>query len=179
MSSYVEDQAPEPGYLERSELLWLRLAAIMLVLFLAGVAIITWFGFRTLPTLVQPANAQTGAKLSTPAALLTSSGFSNPSLAQRPDGGIDIYMVARMWQWDPQQITVRAGQPVRFLLTSADVIHGFRILDTPVNVMVFPGAVASSDFTFSRPGTYRVACTEYCGTGHQNMVTTITVEPRQ
>lgn len=179
MSGYVEDQTPEPAYLEKAEMLWLRMAVIMLGLFLAGVAVITWLGFSTLPIAVAQTHEQTGDRLTTPGELLNGTRFANPSITQTAGGTIDVYMVGRMWQWDPARITVKAGRPVRFYLTSADVIHGFRILDTPVNVMVFPGAVASSEYTFHRPGTYRVACTEYCGTGHQNMVTTITVEPAQ
>lgn len=179
MTGPVETEGTEPAFLERAEALWLKLAVLVLVLFLAGVGVVTWFGFTALPRLVREHADYAGEVCTTPERLLGSAAFASPGVIPRPDGGVDVYMVGRMWEWTPNDIHVPVGRPVRFLLTSADVLHGFLVLDTPVNIMVFPGMVATEEFTFTRPGIYRVACTEYCGVGHQDMVTEIHVEAAQ
>lgn len=179
MTHYVKDEQQEPEFLDRAEKLWLRIAIVVLLLFLAGVAAVTYYGFRALPTLMAKESSYKGEICTTPSQVLGSAAFSKPGPVPRPDGGVDVYVIGQMWQWNPGNITVLAGKPVRFFLTSADVIHGFRILDTPINVMVFPGMVASEEFAFPRPGTYQIACTEYCGLNHQNMISEIRVKVPQ
>lgn len=175
MSHYVEDEAEKPAYLDRAEKRWLRVSVVVLGLFLAAVAVVTAAGFQHLPAATGGQSDCPGTGCRTPAGLLQSAPFSDPRVVTRDDGSVDVYLVGRMWEWSPRDIQLPVGRPVRFIATSADVIHGFRVLDTPINLMVFPGAVASEQFTFTRPGTYRVACTEYCGVNHQNMVSHITV----
>lgn len=179
MSHFVEDEADKPGYLDRAENLWLKLAMVTLVLFLAGVALVTYLGFGALPQVASGHGPCVDGNCRTPTELLQSPPFAQPGVVARDDGSVDVYLVGHMWAWAPADITLPVGQPVRFVATSADVIHGFRILDTPVNLMVFPGSVATEEFIFRRPGRYRVACTEYCGVNHQNMVMHIVVEPRE
>lgn len=179
MTRYVRDEGQEPAFLDRAEKLWLRLAIVMLALFLAGVAAVTYFGFSTLPKLVKESADYKGELCTTPDLLLGSAAFSNPGAVPNPEGGVDVYMIGRMWEWTPNTVSVPVGKPVRFFLTSADVIHGFRIRDTAVNMMVFPGMVASETFTFTKPGDYDIVCTEYCGIDHQNMINTIHVEAAQ
>jgi len=62
------------------------------------------------------------------------------------------------------------------MLTSVDVIHGFKIQGTTVNRMVIPGQVTRARYTFNRPGTYLFVCHEYCGINHHNMFGRIIVE---
>ena len=75
--------------------------------------------------------------------------------------------------------TVKAGEPVRFELTSADVNHGFAVFDSK-NVLLFqiqvvPGATSEYVYTFKKPGTYHILCFEYCGVGHDEMKGEFTV----
>jgi cytochrome c oxidase subunit 2 len=69
----------------------------------------------------------------------------------------------------PNCVKVPAGTPVKFRVTSADVIHGFILGDTNVNTMVVPGFVSEVRTSFAIPGDYRMPCHEYCGLGHQGM----------
>ena len=171
---YFEDAGKQPAYLERAERLWLRLSVVVLLFFLAGVGVVTWFGFQALPQAHGP--GYDGPPFSTPDKLLASAAFATPGTIVRGDGSVDAYLVGRIWEWRPAQVRVPRSKPIRFHLTLADVLHGFRIIDTPVNVMVMPGMVASATFSFARAGTYRIVCTEYCGVNHQNMVSTIVVK---
>jgi len=64
---------------------------------------------------------------------------------------------------------------VTFYVTSADVVHGFFIPDTAINMMAIPGWVNEQTHTFDKPGEYLLICHEYCGIGHQNMFSKIEV----
>jgi cytochrome c oxidase subunit 2 len=72
---------------------------------------------------------------------------------------------------------VPAGVPVTFRVTSADVLHGFQIARTNVNVTVAPGYVSEATTTFATPGEYLVVCNEYCGLAHHLMQAAVVVDP--
>ncbi|MFO7262344.1 MAG: cytochrome c oxidase subunit II, partial [bacterium] len=76
----------------------------------------------------------------------------------------------------PQEIRVPVGAEVTFTVTTPDVIHGFMIAGTRVNLMLIPGQVSRMTYTFRRPGEYALICHEYCGLGHQGMVGRVIVE---
>jgi len=76
---------------------------------------------------------------------------------------------------------LRAGRPVEFRLTSADVNHGFAVF-SPQDVFLFqvqvmPGHTQLYNYTFTKPGTYSIECFEYCGVGHDQMRGTFRVIP--
>jgi cytochrome c oxidase subunit 2 len=58
-------------------------------------------------------------------------------------------------------ITIRAA--------SADVVHGFLIQNTNVNLMLVPGYVSMVSARFAKPAESVMPCHEYCGTGHEAM----------
>ncbi len=104
---------------------------------------------------------------------------SDPRFAHRgvgvERGRTVVTMVLRMWSFDPAELSVPAGVPVTFRLTSPDVIHGFEIVGTNVNAMVVPGYVSQVTTTFPRAGDYLIVCHEYCGVGHHLMQAAIKV----
>jgi cytochrome c oxidase subunit 2 len=73
---------------------------------------------------------------------------------------------------------VPAGAQIDFVATSADVIHGFQIEGTRVNMMLIPGQIARATYTFAEPGEHLLICHEYCGSGHHTMAGRIIVEGR-
>lgn len=92
-------------------------------------------------------------------------------------GWIDIR--ARMPEaggWDPADLTIQTGEPLRLRLTSEDVTHSFAIgqSDRPA-VDISPGEVTELVLTFDKPGTYTFYCTRWCGPNHWRMRGTITV----
>ena len=86
----------------------------------------------------------------------------------------DIDVTAQSWSYAISERQPLVGRPVRFLVKSADTVHGFavyhpdgRILFT---LMMIPGMQESSIIhTFTEPGEYKVRCLEYCGVAHHLM----------
>ena len=81
----------------------------------------------------------------------------------------EVHYVARMWRFEPTEISVVPGSTVDFYLSTADVTHGMQIVGTNVNLMAVPGAVNYARVKFDRAGDYMVVCNEYCGVSHHNM----------
>jgi cytochrome c oxidase subunit II len=99
---------------------------------------------------------------------------SSLGTALGPDG-VTVRLIAEQYSFVPNCVKVPAGTPVKFRLTSADVIHGFILSDTNVNTMVVPGFVSEVRTSFATPGDYRMPCHEFCGLGHQGMWARVTV----
>jgi cytochrome c oxidase subunit II len=100
---------------------------------------------------------------------------SNLGTAQETDGSHTVRLVAGQYGFTPDCTKVAVDTPVKFRLTSADVIHGFLLPSTNVNTMVMPGFVAEVRTRFSRPGIYRMPCNEFCGAGHHGMWARVSV----
>jgi cytochrome c oxidase subunit 2 len=103
---------------------------------------------------------------------------SNLGTAAEPDGSVTVRLVAQQYNFVPECVRVPADTPVKFRLTSADVIHGFLLPATNVNTMVVPGFVAEVRTRFNAPGDYRMPCDEFCGVGHQGMWARVKVVPK-
>ena len=87
----------------------------------------------------------------------------------------EIHYVAKMWKFDPPEISIVPGSTADIYLSSADVTHGVQIPGTNFNLMAVPGAVNYARLTLDKPGDYLVVCNEYCGTAHQGMAGVIHV----
>lgn len=111
-----------------------------------------------------------------PTEVSTTAPFDKPAIKKVGDNHYESVMVAYAFGYDPQMLEVPVGSTVDFKVTSSDVVHGFSIVGTNVNVMVVPGEVSSVSHTFDKPGEYLILCNEYCGTGHEYMKTTIVVK---
>jgi cytochrome c oxidase subunit 2 len=88
----------------------------------------------------------------------------------QPDGSVSASIVAQMFSFSPDPIEVPVNRPVKFRITSADVIHGFEVVGTNAQAMAIPGYVSQFTVTFTKPGTYAIGCNEYCGLMHHTMV---------
>jgi cytochrome c oxidase subunit 2 len=121
-------------------------------------------------------NPPSGRTAIDPAKVSSTPPFDKPGLRQRADGTYEAYYVAQIFSFNPQTLTVPVGAKVDFFVTSPDVVHGFEIAQTDVNMMIVPGWVNEGMHTFKRPGTYLIVCNEYCGIGHQNMFAKIEVK---
>lgn len=95
-----------------------------------------------------------------------------------PKGAMEITVTARQWMYvfnypDGRQTTnevrVPAGKPVKFLMTSADVVHGFYLPEFRVKQDVLPGRYTYLWLEPDKPGRFDIFCTQYCGVGHSNM----------
>jgi cytochrome c oxidase subunit 2 len=101
-----------------------------------------------------------------------------------PPNALEINVVAKQWMWKVQhpegkseidELHIPAGQPVKLLLTSQDVIHDFFVPAFRVKKDVLPGRYTTLWFEASKPGTYHLFCAQYCGTQHSGMVGRIIV----
>ncbi|MBV8567672.1 MAG: cupredoxin domain-containing protein [Methylobacteriaceae bacterium] len=102
---------------------------------------------------------------------------SNLGTAIEPDGSATVRLVAVQYDFVPNCVQVPVNTPVKFRLTSADVVHGFLLPDTNVNTMVVPGFVAEVRTRFAQTGEYEMPCHEFCGLGHHAMWTRVRVVP--
>ena len=84
-----------------------------------------------------------------------------------------IKVVGHQWAWQLSPGPIKAGVPVEFQVTSADVNHGFGIYDGSGRLLAqtqaMPGITNRLVHTFTQPGKYRVLCLEYCGMIHHGM----------
>ena len=87
----------------------------------------------------------------------------------------EVRYVARMWEFDPEEVVVPAGSTVDVYISTRDVTHGVILLGTDLNLMVVPGVVNYARVKFDQPRTYQLLCHEYCGTGHEQMAAKLRV----
>jgi cytochrome c oxidase subunit II len=103
---------------------------------------------------------------------------SNLGPAVETDGSVTVRMLAEQYMWVPICVKVPADTPLRFRLTSVDVVHGFFVGETNTNAMVVPGFVTEVNAEFRQPHEYKMPCDEYCGYGHHAMAARVLVVPK-
>jgi cytochrome c oxidase subunit 2 len=95
-----------------------------------------------------------------------------------PPDAIDVYVTGKQWMWKfaypdgpsgLEVLRVPEGRPVRLLLTSRDVIHGFFVPAFRLKQDALPGRYTQAWFIATSVGTYPVYCSQYCGTDHSRM----------
>jgi cytochrome c oxidase subunit 2 len=86
-----------------------------------------------------------------------------------PDGSVTLRVLANQYSFTPQCIVVPTDTPIHIRATAADVVHGFSVGHTNVNLMLVPGYISNFSTRFSEPGEHVMPCHEYCGTGHAAM----------
>lgn len=105
--------------------------------------------------------------------------FNEPGLKKIGDNEYEFVIVASAFHYDigadDGVVEIPKDATVHFVITTTDVIHGFEIVGTNVNMMVEPGYISRYTNTFKNSGTYTVLCNEYCGVGHHLMSATIEV----
>jgi cytochrome c oxidase subunit II len=117
------------------------------------------------------------ARRGNPTSILAQPIFAEPGVRVVGPSRLQVSVVGQAFVWVPEVIRVPVGSEVEFFLTARDVIHGWQVENTNLNVEVIPGEVSRLRTTFDRVGTYRVTCNEYCGIAHQNMIGRIEVVP--
>ncbi len=163
----------EKLHVEKWEGIWIRITAVMVVVFILAIVIsATAFGI-SVPGVSGRINPATLNDPGNP--------FAEPGLRELAPGKYEAYMVAQTWNFLPDKIEVPVGSQVTFHMTARDVTHGFKLLGTNVNMMVLPGQISTLSTTFDTPGVYDYICHEYCGyvagapIGHHTMFGQLTV----
>lgn len=101
--------------------------------------------------------------------------FQKGELITHSPDHYEVHYVARMWEFDPEEVVVPAGSTVDVYLSTTDVTHGVILLGTNLNLMAVPGVVNYARLKFDQPRTYQLLCHEYCGTGHERMAAKLRV----
>jgi cytochrome c oxidase subunit 2 len=142
----------------RSERVIFGLSGAVMALFLVGLLVLA-----------------TGFGVDVPGCVTEMKPFERDTLFQTGDRRWELHVVARMWAYQMPAVELPVGSELDIYLTSGDVLHGFHIDRTNVNLMAVPGAVTYARVRFSEPGEYPIICHEYCGIGHQQMVGVIRI----
>jgi cytochrome c oxidase subunit II len=87
----------------------------------------------------------------------------------------ELHYVARMWEFDPEEVVVPVGSTIDIYVSTRDVTHGLILLGTNLNLMAVPGVVNYARVKLDKPRTYQLLCHEYCGTGHERMAANLRV----
>jgi cytochrome c oxidase subunit 2 len=107
------------------------------------------------------------------------------NIATAPRNSYEIMVTGQKWQWFfeypngfvTSELHVPEDQAVKLTMTSEDVIHSLWIPAFRVKKDVVPGRYTHVWFEAKEAGDYPLLCTEYCGTGHSDMLSTVTVHP--
>jgi cytochrome c oxidase subunit II len=94
-----------------------------------------------------------------------------------PANSYEVLVTGQKWKWlftypnghVDENLHVPIATPIRLVMTSEDVIHGFYIPAFRLKRDVVPGRYVKLWFQATKPGEYQIYCTQYCGTGHSDM----------
>lgn len=105
------------------------------------------------------------------------------------DEELTIHVIGRRWWWEVQypaqqfatanEIHIPAGQPVRIVLSSPNVIHSFWVPELQGKMDLVPGKVNSLWLEADEPGVYRGECAEFCGVQHAKMNFLVIAQPQR
>jgi cytochrome c oxidase subunit 2 len=78
--------------------------------------------------------------------------------------------VAKRFTFEPAEVQVTVGERVRFLLRTADGLHGIELKKFKIAKEIPRGTKGVTvDFTATEAGRFPFLCSEYCGDGHDDM----------
>ncbi|HEY6240859.1 MAG TPA: cupredoxin domain-containing protein, partial [Burkholderiales bacterium] len=80
-----------------------------------------------------------------------------------------IRVTARKFEFSPNDIELKKGDPVVLELTTADVLMGFSLPDLKLRTDIVPGEVARLRLTPDRVGSFEFVCDNFCGEFHEDM----------
>ena len=88
----------------------------------------------------------------------------------------EIHISAKKFEYHPNKVTAKLGQPVVLVLTSEDRIHGFKMPDFGLRTDIVPGQETRVTLTPDKAGSFTFFCDVFCGDGHEDMEGTLVVE---
>ena len=149
-------------HLHRYEKWWLTFGIGALIIFLAIV------GIQAFHQGHQPPSAKVKVD---PERVDQTEPFTKPGLHKvtGKDWDYELVIVASAFMFNPGEIEIPRGSKVIIIATTKDVVHGFEVAGTNINMMLEPGYVSEYITTFKKNGEYLIVCNEYCGTGHHMM----------
>ena len=104
---------------------------------------------------------------------------SDLGVSEAANQPLTVRLIAEQYLFVPACVEVPANVPVRFRITSADVVHMLTISNTNLKLKAVPGAVNEATYTFATPGEHEMPCREFCGAGHYAMRARVVVVPKE
>jgi cytochrome c oxidase subunit II len=103
--------------------------------------------------------------------------FDEPGLkkVEGKEWDYELVLVASTFFYNPGEVEVPKGSTLKIIATTKDVIHGFEVAGTNINMMLEPGYISEYTTTLDKAGEFLVVCNEYCGVGHHTMKSMIKV----
>ena len=101
-----------------------------------------------------------------------------------PKDALEIKVTGQKWFWSfdyPEgvntvnEIVVPVDKPIKLLMSSKDVIHSFFVPNFRIKMDVLPNRYSVTWFEATETGKYNLFCTEFCGTGHSEMIGNVKV----
>ena len=99
---------------------------------------------------------------------------------------LEINVIGRQWLWNFQypngrqamnDVVIPLNKPVKFIMTSEDVLHSFYVPNFRNKQDVVPGMYTSLYVVATMTGVHKIYCAEYCGTSHSDMLGRVIVVP--
>lgn len=87
-----------------------------------------------------------------------------------------VEISAKKFEFAPNHITLKAGEPVTLRVTALDRDHGLLQQDLGIDLDLEPERVAEITITPQTAGHFTAICDDFCGSGHGNMKLAIDVE---
>ena len=87
-----------------------------------------------------------------------------------------IHITAKRFDFSPDSITLKKGEPVVFEISSGDRKHGFSLRAFGVRSDVLPGKASRIRFTPDKTGKFTFSCDVFCGEGHEGMAGKLIVQ---
>jgi cytochrome c oxidase subunit II len=111
-------------------------------------------------------------------------GFIN--MMVEPPNSYEVLVTGRTWAWtftyegqyasDDGKLHIPVNTPIRFVLSSNDVIHSLFMPTFRVKKDVVPGRYNRFWVEATQIGEYEIYCAEYCGNLHSQMLSKVVVE---
>lgn len=101
-----------------------------------------------------------------------------------PKGALEIFVEGQKWFWSFQyksgrtsinEVYVPVNKPVKFILSSKDVIHSLFLPAFRKKQDAVPGRFTSLWIQPNKEGEYYIFCAEFCGTEHSSMIAKLKV----
>jgi cytochrome c oxidase subunit 2 len=87
----------------------------------------------------------------------------------------EIRITAKNFDFTPNVITVKKGEPVVLVISSQDRKHGFSLRAFGIRADINPGGNATVRFTPNKAGKFSFSCDVFCGEGHEDMTGSLVV----
>jgi cytochrome c oxidase subunit 2 len=111
-------------------------------------------------------------------------GFIN--MMVEPPNSYEVLVTGKTWSWtftyegryvsDDGYLHIPVNTPIRFVLSSNDVIHSLFMPVFRVKKDVVPGRYNRFWVEATQVGTYEIYCAEYCGNLHSQMLSKVVVD---